>query len=173
MGRIILVTGGARSGKSRFAERYAAEHGTHIAYIATAEILDDEMRFRVRLHRERRPDNWTTFEAPRDAQLAMAQAGQIADLTLFDCLTIYTSNLFCAGVTDYATIESATQKLIDQARANRGITIFVTNEVGDGIVPDNPMAREYRDLVGLVNQQMGHAADELYLICCGQPLRVK
>ena len=95
MGKIVLVTGGARSGKSRFAEKYAARYGTHIAYIATAEIYDKEMEFRVALHRKRRPSDWQTWEAPFDAHKALAEAGQEHDMVLFDCMTLYISNLLC------------------------------------------------------------------------------
>ena len=94
-GQLILVTGGARSGKSTFAEQLAAREGNHIAYIATAQVFDEEMDFRVRLHQSRRPDSWQTYEAPFDAHEAIRTAAQEHDLILFDCITIYLSNLLC------------------------------------------------------------------------------
>ena len=94
-GEIILVTGGARSGKSAFAERYVATHGRRIAYIATAQVLDDEMRYRVELHKRRRPETWRTYEAPFAAEQAIAKAASDRDTILFDCVTIYLSNLLC------------------------------------------------------------------------------
>ena len=90
---IVLVTGGARSGKSSFAEKYVAKYGKRIAYIATAQIFDEEMKFRVDLHQSRRPSEWQTYEAPFDAHKAILEAGEKHDMILFDCMTIYTSNL--------------------------------------------------------------------------------
>ena len=179
MGRIVLVTGGARSGKSRFAETYVAEHGKQIGYIATAQILDEEMRFRVKLHRERRPSNWTTYEAPFDAHLALKEANESCDAVLFDCLTMFLSNILCTldsfddSARNYHVVKEKLDLLIEQAKENNGTTVFVTNEVGSGIVPDNQISREYRDLSGIVNQQMAKVADEVYLVVCGIPVDVK
>ena len=95
-GRIVLVTGGARSGKSTFAEKLAAQSGQRIGYIATAQIYDEEMRFRVALHQQRRPANWQTYEAPFGAEEAIQAACQQNDVILFDCITLYLSNLLCS-----------------------------------------------------------------------------
>ncbi len=179
MGKIILITGGARSGKSTFAEKYAARYGKNIAYIATAQIYDTEMAYRVSLHKKRRPASWHTYEAPYDAHEALAAAGKDHDLVLFDCLTLYISNLLCrqedssdeAG--NYELLKEKMNLLLLQARQNRGTTVFVTNEVGAGIVPENQLARAYRDLSGLANQMVGAAADEVYLVVCGLPLNIK
>ena len=180
MGKIVLVTGGARSGKSRFAEQYAAHHGKRVAYIATAEIYDSEMAFRVKLHRERRPAEWPTYEAPYDAHEALAKAGGAGmDMILFDCLTLYVSNFLCSLDTiadshrNYTLAREKIDLLLGQAKANPGTTIFVTNEVGNGIVPESHLAREYRDIVGIVNQWAGRAADEVYLVTCGLAVNVK
>ena len=179
MGQIILVTGGARSGKSRFAEQYAAKCGTHVGYIATAEIYDKEMEFRVKLHRERRPASWKTYEAPFDAHKALAKAGQECDAVLFDCLTLYVSNLLCSldSVEDsdrnYALAREKLDLLLCQAKANPGPTIFVSNEVGSGIVPENHLSREYRDIAGIVTQWTARAADKVYLVVCGLPVDIK
>ena len=174
MGTIILVTGGARSGKSAFAERYAAEHGKHIAYIATAEIWDNEMKRRVKLHRERRPENWQTYEAPQHADVAISEAGREHDVILFDCLTLYLSNYLCRPeVSDMSAddltegVRQLTQKLIDAVREQAGTVIFVTNEVGAGIVPENRLARLYRDLAGRMNQQMAAASKHVYVTIGG------
>lgn len=179
MGQIVLVTGGARSGKSSFAEKYAARFGKHIAYIATSQIFDDEMKFRVKLHRERRPADWKTFEAPFDAHEALKEAGKEHDMILFDCLTIYVSNLLCSlpSIEDsdknYALAKEKIGLLLEQAKNNNGTTIFVSNEVGSGIVPENHLAREYRDIAGLVNQMTAKAADKVYLVSCGIPVDIK
>ncbi|MBR3723038.1 MAG: bifunctional adenosylcobinamide kinase/adenosylcobinamide-phosphate guanylyltransferase, partial [Selenomonadaceae bacterium] len=93
MGKIVLVTGGARSGKSEFAEKYAKKYGKKVSYIATAEIFDDEMKNRVELHQKRRPSEWKTYEYPQNAHIAIEEAGKRSDLILFDCLTVYLSNL--------------------------------------------------------------------------------
>ena len=179
MGKIVLVTGGARSGKSRFAEKYASKFGEKIAYIATAEVYDEEMAFRVKLHKERRPKDWTTIDAPYDAQDAIRSAGENHDMILFDCLTIYISNLILAqkDFTDskenYRVLEDKIGQLIKAAKEITGTVIFVTNEVGSGIVPENHLSREYRDIAGLANQFMGKAADEVYLVTCSIPVEIK
>ena len=179
MGKIILVTGGARSGKSRFAEQYVARVGQHIGYIATAEVYDEEMAFRVKLHRQRRPAEWKTYEAPLDAHVALREAGQECDAVLFDCLTLYMSNIICSldSIADshqnYSIAKEKLDALIDQAKANRGTTVFVTNEVGSGIVPGDHLSREYRDVAGIANQWMARAADEVYLVVCGLAVNVK
>lgn len=179
MGKIILVTGGARSGKSAFAEEYVAKCGKRIGYIATAQVLDEEMRFRVALHRKRRPDNWTTYEAPFDTHVALKKAGEECDAVLFDCLTMFLSNILCMleniddSAVNYRAVKERLDLLIEQAKKNEGTTVFVTNEVGGGIVPDNHISREYRDISGLVNQQVAAAADKVYLVVCGLAVDVK
>lgn len=179
MGKIVLVTGGARSGKSRFAETYAARHGECVAYIATAEVYDEEMAFRVKLHQKRRPAEWQTYEAPFDAHEAMQKAGEAHDMILFDCLTLYVSNLLCSldNIEDsdrnYLLAQDKVERLIQAAKDHRGTVIFVTNEVGSGIVPENHLSREYRDIAGIVNQWMGRAADEVYLVACGLAVNLK
>ena len=100
MGKIDLITGGARSGKSLFAEKYAKKFGKSISYIASAEIYDNEMKERVRLHRERRPSEWRTYEAPKNADVVIKKAAENSDMILFDCLTIYLSNLILANEKD-------------------------------------------------------------------------
>ena len=179
IGKIVLVTGGARSGKSVFAEKYAASVGGRVAYIATAQIYDEEMRLRIELHRKRRPDTWETFEAPYRAEQAMAEAVTTANVVLFDCLTVYTSNLLLAAE-NYKTAEercclimAQIDALLTSASADTGVVIFVTNEVGMGIVPENALAREYRDLAGSVNQKVAEAADEVYLVVCGLAVEIK
>ena len=171
-GKLIMVTGGARSGKSEFAEQYVLHYAPKCDYIATAEVLDQEMAERVRLHRQRRNDGrWVNHEAPYEAYKTFASLGEETGAVLFDCLTIYMANLFygknapdpdkvdflhrCEYV--YGEID----KLLAAARECGKIVVFVTNEVGSGIVPDNLMAREYRDLAGWVNQRVAAACDEV------------
>lgn len=177
--KIILVTGGARSGKSLFAEKYAAACGTPVAYIATAQIYDDEMKERVKLHQRRRPDHWLTWEAPLNAHEAVAAAAEQVPTILFDCLTLYTSNMLLAAEAStnreerFSYIVAQADKLFASAAATEKTVIFVTNEVGMGIVPDNPLAREYRDLAGIVNQRAAAVAREVYLTVCGIAVDIK
>ncbi len=184
MGQIILVTGGARSGKSTFAERYAArsaaEQNASVAYIATSQIYDEEMRQRVRLHRSRRPADWTTYEAPYEAAAAISDAGMRHGVILFDCITMFLSN----DILRYSEEEqqadlfvghvlSLIDELIHAAQAVNGTTVFVTNEVGTGIVPENRLARLYRDMAGLANQRLAASADKVYLVTCGLAVDIK
>ena len=179
MGKIILVTGGARSGKSSFAERLALNIGDgRAAYIATAQIFDDEMNFRVKLHQSRRGDNWTTFEAPFAAEEKISVAGKNFSTILFDCVTLYVSNFLCNADLDdekilYANLRGLIQKLIDAAQNSAATTIFVTNEVGAGIVPENKLARRFRDLAGIANQMLAAQADKVFLTVAGLAVDVK
>lgn len=181
MGKMILITGGARSGKSAFAEKLSAESGRAVAYIATAEIWDEEMAYRIAAHRSRRPADWQTYEAPHDAAEVIRKAGREYGTILFDCVTIYLSNMLCREKEPYneeklallvqhemATIIEAVKGLPEETEV-----FFVTNEVGAGIVPENRLARLYRDLAGLANQQLAAAADRVYAVLCGIPLRIK
>ena len=148
-------------------------------YIATAQALDEEMVYRIKLHRERRPAGWLTFEAYEDAPGVLVEALNKADMVIFDCLTIYVSNLLLApsvpaGRQDrYRRVLEETQKLLAAAKQGTGTVVFVTNEVGAGIVPDNALAREFRDLAGLVNQKVALAADEVYLLISGLAVEIK
>ncbi len=181
MAKIILITGGARSGKSAFAEKLARQAGPQVAYIATAEVGDGEMAERVALHRRRRPAEWQTYEAPMQAENAIDAivAAKQAELILFDCLTVYTSNALLAQPEDAPvplrrdSVLAAVDRLLEAAGRFPGVVLFVTNEVGDGIVPDNALAREYRDLAGLVNQKAAQAATEVYWVVCGLPVEIK
>lgn len=176
---IVLVTGGARSGKSSFAEKYVAKYGKNIAYIATAQVFDQEMRFRVDLHQKRRPANWHTFEAPFDAHEAISEAAGDHDAILFDCMTLYMSNILFSlpdiddSARNYALAKEKVELLIAAAKRSSSMVVFVTNEVGSGIVPENHLAREYRDLAGLANQMVAAAADKVFLVVSGIPVDVK
>ena len=179
MGKIILVTGGARSGKSSFAEKLALKIGNgRAAYIATAQVFDDEMNFRVKLHKSRRGDNWRTFEAPFAAEEKISEAGKNFNAILFDCVTIYVSNFLCAAELDdekflYDNLRELIQKLIDAALNSDATTIFVSNEVGFGIVPENKLARRFRDLAGLANQMLAAHADKVFLTVAGIAVDIK
>lgn len=177
---LVMVTGGARSGKSEFAEQYVLHYAPKCDYIATAEILDEEMAERVRLHRARRDARWVNHEAPYHAEETFAKLGADTGCVLFDCLTIYMCNLFYGKNApegdflercDYVFAEI--DKLIAAAKASGKRVVFVTNEVGAGIVPENKMAREYRDLAGWVNQRVAQAADKVFYCVAGQAVDMK
>ena len=183
-GKLIMVTGGARSGKSEFAEQYVLHYAPKCDYIATAEVLDQEMAERVRLHRQRRNDGrWVNHEAPYEAYKTFASLGEETGAVLFDCLTIYMANLlYGKNAPDPDKVDflhrceyvyGEIDKLLAAARDCGKIVVFVTNEVGSGIVPDNLMAREYRDLAGWVNQRVAGACDKVYLCVAGQAVDMK
>jgi len=175
MARIVLVTGGARSGKSRHAQKLAeAVEGTR-AFVATCEPLDDEMRQRVQAHqRARREAGWRTVEEKVDLVRALRRCKQSA-VILVDCLTLWVSNLLGEAGEDLTEeqIQRRCNELLAACAEQPGTVIFVTNEVGDGIVPDNALARRYRDLAGRCNQAMAAGADEVYLVVCGIAQRLK
>lgn len=179
MGKIVLVVGGARSGKSSFAESYVASKGKKIAYIATAQVYDKEMEYRVKLHKTRRPSDWKTYEFPYHAEQAIAEAAKEHDMILFDCITLYLSNLLCkenAAIDldkDSTEVFAAFQQIVRAAKEADCTLVFVSNEVGAGIVPENALAREYRDLAGLVNQMIAREAEEVFLVTCGIPVNIK
>lgn len=179
MEKIILVTGSARSGKSQFAEKLALKiGGDKAAYIATAQIFDDEMAQRVKLHKERRKENWITFESPFDADKSILFAAKSFDAILFDCVTIYLSNFLCAANLDdvekiFRNAEILIDKLIDAAKNSSATVIFVSNEVGAGIVPENKLARIFRDIAGLANQRIAANADQVFLTVAGLAVDLK
>lgn len=177
------MTGGARSGKSRFAlERAEIAGGDAVTFIATAEGLDQEMELRIGRHREERNPAWRTIEAPRSLAAALAEnaphreerpgavpRGAATRVLIVDCLSLWVSNLMLDGIAE-ADIVAEARKLTPPAS---GLLIVVTNEVGLGIVPDNALARAYRDVLGRVNQTVASAATEAYLLVSGLPLRLK
>jgi adenosylcobinamide kinase / adenosylcobinamide-phosphate guanylyltransferase len=170
--RLVLVTGGARSGKSRFAEQRLDQlaPGGPWRYVATAEALDDEMRARIAHHRARRGQAWRTVEAPRalaDAVRAPAEAA-----VLVDCVTLWLSNLMLDGAGDEALLAAA-DELAVAARAAAVPVVLVTNEVGAGIVPEHALARRFRDVAGWVNQRLAAASDEVFLVAAGLPLKLR
>lgn len=169
--QIILITGGARSGKSKYAETRAAQLGHRRVYVATAEAKDKEMTRRIAEHQQRRGKEWTTIEEPLElAEALVAQRGQ-TDCVLVDCLTLWLSNLLLQRDEKYAA--EKVQELRDTLKRLDFHVLLVTNEVGWGIVPDNPLARQFRDVVGWTNQQIASVANEVVLTVAGVPMIVK
>jgi adenosylcobinamide kinase/adenosylcobinamide-phosphate guanylyltransferase len=172
MSRIILVTGGARSGKSRFAERLALTFGTPLGYLATCESLDTEMDERVERHRKRRGLEWMTIEEPlRLTEMLAANDGRFRAV-LVDCVTLWLSNLLLAHE-EPERVMATVRELAEAAPKFVTPLIFVTNEVGMGIVPENRLARVFRDLAGEANELLATAADEVHVVFAGLPLRLK
>ena len=164
---ITLVLGGARSGKSRYAESLIAALPPPWTYLATAEAGDTEMAARIATHRARRGPQWQTIEAPRD--LAAALKSRQTMPVLVDCLTLWLSNLMLAD----ADIDAEISRL-EAALADTGApVVLVANEVGSSIVPDNPLGRRFRDLQGVLNQRMAARADRVVLVVAGLPLAIK
>jgi adenosylcobinamide kinase/adenosylcobinamide-phosphate guanylyltransferase len=165
---IVLVTGGARSGKSRIAEARCLSFGTPATYIATAQPFDDEMRARIALHQARRGAEWRDFPAPLDLCAAIA-GSEDQGPRLVDCLTLWLNNVMFHG----HDVAQAMEDLATALRAARAPVVLVTNELGMGIVPENAAARAFRDAQGVLNQQIAALADEVILAVSGLPLRVK
>jgi len=173
MGTVTMITGGARSGKSAHALALAEQApGARRFFIATAEPLDDEMRERIAHHRANRSADFATIEEPIAVGAALSKLTRHADIVVVDCLTLWISNLLMANRGD--------EKILDEARALAATmagapfaSIVVTDEVGAGIVPENAMARRFRDLLGWTNQALAQTAERVVLMVAGYPIRVK
>lgn len=168
MKKSMLITGGARSGKSELAERMALAASGRAVYIATAEAGDGEMAERIARHRARRGAQWTDVAAPLDLVGALAQSDGDQP-RLVDCLTLWLSNMMLSGA-DWTV---AGRALADAIPDQKAPVIFVTNEVGSGIVPENKLAREFRDAAGWLNQEIASVCDEVWISVSGIPLKVK
>jgi adenosylcobinamide kinase / adenosylcobinamide-phosphate guanylyltransferase len=166
MGRHTLLVGGARSGKSRTAARLAAASGGKVVVVATGEPGDEEMAERIRRHRADRPEDWLTIEEPLDLAGALRQAGPDA-FVIIDCLTLWVANLLGQENTDDEIAEQAADAAA-LATNRAGDTTVVTNEVGMGVIPDNPLGRRYADLLGNVNSVWADAADRTFFMVAGR-----
>jgi adenosylcobinamide kinase/adenosylcobinamide-phosphate guanylyltransferase len=166
----VLVLGGARSGKTGFAERLAMRSGQRPAYLATAEALDEEMRERVRTHKQQRGSAFATIEAPIELSAALVRAAREHDVILVDCLTLWITNMIVANRNVAAAVDEliATLGQIESTRV-----ILVSNEVGLGIVPDNAMARMFRDLAGSAHQRLAEICEDAYFVVAGLPMVLK
>lgn len=172
MGKITFVIGGARSGKSAYAQRIAQGCGGKVAFIATCKPHDEEMKKRVRLHRQFRPAGWKTFEEPQDPSSLLKQAGTRFDCIIIDCLTILVSNLMFEGAKE-KEIENKVKKLLNVLGNVEAESVIVSNEVGLGIVPENKLARDFRDIAGRANQLVAEKADEVFFMVSGLSWRIK
>lgn len=168
-GKIAFVLGGARSGKSSFAENLVEASGLSPVYLATGRAYDDEMQNRIATHRARRGQQWRTVEEPLDLSGALASHAAPGRFVLVDCLTLWLTNLMMAE-RDIAAEAAALVRALPELA---GPVVFVSNEVGLGIVPENRMAREFRDHAGFLHQAVAAAAAEVYFMAAGLPLRMK
>jgi adenosylcobinamide kinase/adenosylcobinamide-phosphate guanylyltransferase len=178
--QLIFILGGARSGKSAYAQRLAEElGGSSVAYVATAEAGDEEMRARIATHRAERPAGWRTVEGPRLTGIDLAAATADARVVLLDCITLLVSNAVMAAGDDADSVaaEAAAGREVDAlfaAYSTEDATwIVVSNEVGMGLVPPYPLGRVYRDALGRANQQIAAAADRVLLMVAGLPWELK
>ena len=172
----ILVLGGARSGKSTYAQKLASGMGERVLFCATAEPLDDDMLHRIEEHKKSRPGGWETLEVSRDVGRALSNLTSGYDAVIIDCITLLVSNCFHHD-TESALAERIVceeiRSLIEFMGHKESNYILVSNEVGGGLVPDNVLGRLYRDLLGKANQLLANAADEVYLMVAGIPIKVK
>ena len=185
MSKMILVTGGARSGKSTFAEETVKKFGENVLYIATSISFDDEMKDRIKKHKEQRPHEWETLEAFKDFDIVLPDRIVGKSAALIDCITIMVTNIMLEtdlnwtniNVDDISNIENEVKneitKLIYTIKKSETPFVLVTNEVGMGIVPENKMARAFRDMAGRANQMLARASDEVYLCVSGIPVKIK
>ncbi len=183
--QLILILGGARSGKSSFAEQLAANSGRSVAFIATATASDDEMRERIARHRASRPPEWYTLEEPLDLAGAVRAASNLADVLLLDCITLWLANWFAqqhgtseeeefAPLSDEGALKEVEALLntLNMLAPNKTL-IVISNEVGLGIVPAYPLGRVYRDTLGYINQRLARAAERVYLMVAGIAVDIK
>ncbi|MDR0311523.1 MAG: bifunctional adenosylcobinamide kinase/adenosylcobinamide-phosphate guanylyltransferase [Acidobacteriota bacterium] len=177
MGKVILVTGGSRSGKSSWAQKTAESISPRRVFIATCPVIDDEMRERIRKHRQSRDEkNWHTIEEPLDIAGAIDSSHEFP-AALVDCLTLWINNLMYRAEKENTAITETDvaaecRRVIDAAKRHPGAVLFVTNEVGMGIIPENAQARLYRDLAGRCNQVIAEACDRVVLMISGLPLEM-
>lgn len=178
----VLVTGGARSGKSSFAEKWCRKHASSSVYIATAQMFDEEMRERVDLHRQQRLEDgyaWTTLEEPMRLIELLNELGRSTDeapTVLVDCLTLWLTNILLQSG-DHPElariVEDEIDRLVEAAKQYPGHLVLVTNEVGSGIVPEYPLGRIFRDLAGRLNRKMAEISDQVFLVTAGIPVELK
>jgi adenosylcobinamide kinase/adenosylcobinamide-phosphate guanylyltransferase len=170
--KVILITGGCRSGKSRFALDYANLHFSKKLYLATCEVLDEEMARRVENHKKIRGPEWRTVEEPLEVVEKVRRHGDEAEVILLDCITLWLSNLLLKWDDD-SKVTSEVDRLIETLKKSQTSFLIVSNEVGMGIVPANPLSRRFRDLSGMVNQRIAEVADTVILMVSGLPIFLK
>lgn len=177
--KLIFLLGGARSGKSRYAEQWAKAHGSQVLYVATAAALDEDMRARIAAHQAERPAQWHTLEAPHQTHQRIADCRLPYDTLLLDCLTLLTSNVLLQ-CPESATQDEANRAILTQIngllhvyRQSEAVWLVVSNEVGMGVVPPSRLGRAFRDMLGRANQRLAQEADDVLLLVAGLPWKLK
>jgi len=173
MGRSVFITGGSRSGKSAFGEQLAQQHPGPLLYVATAAALDTEMARRIEAHRNRRDARWTTLEEPLQLVERLPEACRGKSALLLDCVTLWVSNVFFHHREGGEAVLAQADRFCELLPRLELPVFLVSNELGMGIVPENALARKFRDLAGSVNQRLAGACDEAYLVVSGLPLKLK
>lgn len=182
MGKLTLILGGARSGKSTYAERLALLCPGRVTYIATAQALDDEMAARIRAHRAKRPERWQTLEIPSGVGRALGEHPPRADLIVLDCVTLLVSNLALLAAPDVdhpdetavmAWVGAEIDQLLAAIQAGPAEWVVVSNEVGMGLVPPYPLGRIYRDALGWANQRLAAAAGKVIFMVAGRAMKLE
>jgi adenosylcobinamide kinase/adenosylcobinamide-phosphate guanylyltransferase len=177
--QLIFLLGGARSGKSSYAEQWAKENGENVLFVATAQAFDDEMRERIATHRASRPTNWGTLEAPLNVATSIRTHSSGYDTVLVDCLTLLASNTLlqlpedCTQTDADAAILGEVDGLLDAYHESTATWLIISNEVGMGVVPPYRLGRFYRDALGRANQRIAQHADDVLLLVAGLPWRLK
>ncbi len=173
MGNITFIIGGSRSGKSAYALELAKESGRRVAFIATCAVSSDsEMKKRIMLHKKSRPKHWKTFEDTGNLPLLLKQIGGKFEVVIIDCLTLLVSGFMLKGHKE-SMIKNKVSQILEILRKIKTKTIIVSNEVGLGIVPDNPIARDFRDIAGRINQITANKSDNVFFLVSGLPWRIK
>jgi len=171
--KLILITGGARSGKSRFAQKLADGIKGRKVFLATAQAWDEEMESRIEMHRKERPSGWDTIEEAQYLTSAIKNCEGRYEVVLIDCLTMWISNLLAHNSFNQSDILKEVKTLLTNCKAIPSTVIIISNEVGWGIVPANRLSRLFRDIVGKAHQEIASIADEVYLVAAGIPLKLK
>jgi adenosylcobinamide kinase/adenosylcobinamide-phosphate guanylyltransferase len=173
MGKITLITGGARGGKSAFALTLGLQNYSKRAFVATAVPFDQEMKDRISRHREERGDQFQTIEEPIELARVLTNSAGGSEVVVVDCLTVWLGNLYHHFQDDKEKVRMQVEAFLDHLEHPLCDLILVTNEVGWGIVPENPLARSFRDMAGYLNRRVAEKAAAAYLLCCGIPVALK
>ncbi|MBA7692017.1 Bifunctional adenosylcobalamin biosynthesis protein CobP [subsurface metagenome] len=172
MGKLIFITGGARSGKSKYAAKLAKNISRKVLFLATGTAKDEEMKKRIEEHKKSRPTYWETVEETKDIASTLLNIKSSYKVVIIDCLTFFISNLLLDGINEKTILEEI-RKIVEIILKNDYTAIVISNEVGGGIVPDNELGRKFRDTAGLANQIIAESAQQVYLVVSGIPLKIK
>lgn len=172
MGKLIFITGGARSGKSKYALKLAKNISRKVLFLATGVAKDEEMKKRIEEHKKSRPTYWETVEETKDIASTLLNIKSSYKVVIIDCLTFFISNLLLDGINEKTILEEI-RKIVEIILKNDYTVIVISNEVGGGIVPDNELGRKFRDTAGLANQIVAESAQQVYLVVSGIPLKIK